>query len=47
VGHPGTLATTYCGWKAQVSLSPGSHQIKVNFEGDSGFTFTYNITVRR
>jgi hypothetical protein len=48
LGHPGTLATTYCGWKARVSLSKGAHQVKVRFvdPNTTPFTFTYNITVR-
>jgi hypothetical protein len=48
VGHKGTLATTYCGWKAKVSLSQGTHQLQVRFSEPKArpFTFTYNITVR-
>ena len=47
VGHPGTLATTYCGWKALVPLSNGDHTITVEFTDPKAgaFTFTYNIAV--
>jgi hypothetical protein len=47
LGHPGSLATTYCGWKAEVPLSAGDHQITVKFADRKAdpFTFTYNITV--
>jgi hypothetical protein len=30
VGHPGRLAASYCGWKAQLKLSPGRHTIVVD-----------------
>jgi hypothetical protein len=49
LGHPGKLATTFCGWKARVPLSPGHHVITVNL-GDlagSPTMFTYDIQVRR
>ncbi|WP_426563305.1 hypothetical protein ACPPVT_19790 [Angustibacter sp. McL0619] len=48
VGHPGQLATVYCGYKTQVFLRPGQHQIVVDYSGLFGGTstvFTYNITV--
>lgn len=45
--HPGKLATTYCGWKARVSLAPGHHVITVDLSkvAGSATVFTYNITV--
>jgi hypothetical protein len=48
LGHPGRLATVYCGFKAEVQLSPGPHTIVVDYTeifGDST-KLTYNITVR-
>jgi hypothetical protein len=51
LGHPGRLATVFCGYKAKVPLLPGRHTIVVNysdrFPADSPQTvFTYSITVR-
>jgi hypothetical protein len=50
VGHPGILAATFCGWKAELSLSRGKHVITVDhsalFEPPQTTRFTYNITVR-
>jgi hypothetical protein len=45
--HPGTLATTYCGWKARVSLAPGHHVITVDLSNVAGSAtvFIYNINV--
>ena len=49
VGHPGSLAATFCGWKAELSLSRGRHVITVDHTGLFDPThpthFTYNITV--
>ena len=33
LGHPGRLATVYCGFKAEVQLSPGTHTIVVDYTG--------------
>lgn len=54
LGHPGRLATVYCGFKAKVHLRPGAHTIVVDYSGAFGGTaggtnstvFTYNITVK-
>lgn len=47
LGHPGRLATVYCGFKAKVHLRPGTHTIVVDYSpivGDST-VFTYKIKV--
>lgn len=44
LGHRGTLATTYCGHKAKVSLTPGHHVIKVTLPDSQG-VLTYKIDV--
>jgi hypothetical protein len=47
LGHPGRLATVYCGFKAKVHLGPGTHTIVVDYSpivGDST-VFTYKIKV--
>lgn len=48
LGHPGRLATSYCGHKAVVRLSPGHHVIIVYLTDLVGTptTFTYDITVK-
>lgn len=50
VGHPGRLATVFCGSKAVVSLAPGRHTIVVDYTGtpfiDVSTVFTYHITVK-
>jgi hypothetical protein len=51
LGHPGRLDNVFCGWKAELHLSPGTHTIVVDYGlfpgGDSTPTvFTYNITVK-
>jgi hypothetical protein len=48
LGHPGRLATVYCGFKAKVHLRPGTHTILVDYSGIFGgpTEFTYNITVK-
>jgi hypothetical protein len=48
LGHPGRLATVYCGFKAEVRLSLGTHTIMVDYTGIFGGStvFTYNITVK-
>ena len=46
--QPGRLATVYCGFKAKVRLSPGTHTIVVDYSpivGDST-VFTYNLKVK-
>jgi hypothetical protein len=43
LGHPGELAATYCGFKAEVPLDTGTHVITVDL---GGAVFTYNITVK-
>jgi hypothetical protein len=49
LGHPGRLATVYCGFKAKVHLHPGKHTIVVDYSGIFGSPteITYNITVKR
>ncbi len=48
LGHPGRLATVFCGYKAKVHLSPGRHTIVVDYSGLVGsptvFTFTIRVT---
>jgi hypothetical protein len=49
LGHPGRLATVYCGFKAKVNLRPGTHTIVVDYSalfGGASTVFTYNITVK-
>jgi hypothetical protein len=47
LGHPGRLATTYCGWKAIVPLKRGRHVIRVDLSKLAPPTtvFTYKIKV--
>ena len=47
LGHPGKLAASYCGWKAEVPLRQGRHVIRVDLTDAAGAPthFTYNITV--
>jgi hypothetical protein len=46
LGHPGRLAATYCGFKAELHLTRGSHTIVVNLFGPSQpVTFRYNLLV--
>ena len=47
VGHPGRLAASYCGWKAQLKLTPGRHTIVVDLSGvaPGPARFIYNIKV--
>lgn len=47
LGHPGRLATAYCGWKALVPLSEGEHVITVDLSTLTGkpTVFTYKIDV--
>jgi len=49
LGHPGRLAASYCGWKAEIPLRRGRHVIKVDLTGVAGpdTYFTYNIKVGR
>jgi len=47
-GHPGVLATTFCGWKAELKLSRGKHVILVDHSalfGGKSTKFRYNLTV--
>ena len=46
-GHPGVLASTFCGWKAELKLTPGKHLILVDHTGlfDAPTRFRYDITV--
>jgi hypothetical protein len=48
LGHPGRLATVFCGFKAEVPLSPGTHTIVVDYTGAFGAStiLTFNITVK-
>jgi hypothetical protein len=48
VGHAGRLAASYCGWKAELRLTPGRHVIAVDVSDVApGPThFTYNLTVK-
>lgn len=46
LGHPGRLATVFCGVKAKVHLSPGSHTIVVDYGIPPSTVFTYRITVK-
>ena len=50
LGHPGRLATVFCGFKAVVPLAPGTHTIVVDYTGhpfpDVSTVFTYHITVK-
>jgi hypothetical protein len=45
LGHPGRLAATYCGFKAEINLPPGPHTIVVDLSGAIGqpLTFTYSF----
>jgi hypothetical protein len=47
VGHAGRLAASYCGWKAQLQLSPGRHTIVVDLGNvaPGPARFIYNIRV--
>jgi len=50
LGHPGHLATVFCGTKAIVHLSPGEHTIVVDYGFPDGSTtlstvFTYHLTL--
>jgi hypothetical protein len=47
VGHPGRLAASVCGWKAEIPLTPGHHVIAVDLSDAAGAPthFTYDITV--
>lgn len=49
LGHPGRLATVFCGFKALVRLAVGTHTIVVDYSGSfpppTRTTFTFHITV--
>jgi len=47
VGHAGRLAASYCGWKAQLKLTPGRHTIVVDLSNvaPGPARFIYNIRV--
>jgi hypothetical protein len=50
LGHPGVLATDYCGYKALVHLRPGWHVITVDYSGvtvQPGTVYTYKVLVER
>lgn len=50
LGHPGVLATGYCGYKALVHLRPGWHVITVDYSGvtgQPGTVYTYKVLVKR
>ena len=49
LGHPGRLATTYCGWKAPITLAKGRHEIAIDLSAVAGAPtrFTYDILVTR
>ena len=46
-GHPGVLASTFCGWKAELKLTRGKHVILVDHSALFGAStkFRYTITV--
>jgi len=46
--HPGVLAASSCGWKAELQLKPGRHVINVDLTDAAGAPthFTYNVSVR-
>ena len=46
LNHPGELAVAYCGFKAEVKLHKGVHQISIDLSSviSPGAGFTYNIT---
>jgi hypothetical protein len=49
LGHPGVLWSTFCGWKAELRLTPGKHVILVDHSrlfGGTSTKFRYDITVR-
>ena len=51
LGHPGRLATVFCGFKAKVHLGPGKHTIVADYSGefsehDPSTVRTYNIKVK-
>jgi hypothetical protein len=48
LGHPGRLATVYCGFKAKIHLRPGRHRIVVDYSPIVGNStvFRYNIKVK-
>jgi hypothetical protein len=47
LGHPGRLATVFCGFKAKVHLRPGRHSIVVDYSELFGAStvFTYHVRV--
>jgi hypothetical protein len=49
LGHPGRLATDFCGYKSLLHLRPGRHVVTVDYSlnaGASGTLYTYRIHVR-
>jgi hypothetical protein len=51
LGHPGRLASVFCGFKAKLRLGPGKHTIVVDHsvqfpEGSPSTVFTFAITVK-
>jgi hypothetical protein len=48
LGHPGLLATDFCGYKALAHLRPGRHAVTVDYSliaGTPGTVYTYKINV--
>jgi hypothetical protein len=47
LGHPGRLAASYCGWKTELKLRRGYHEIVVDLSGIAGkpTTVTYQLWV--
>lgn len=47
LGHPGRLAASSCGWKAELELRPGYHEIVVDLSAPAGAptTLTYRLWV--
>ncbi len=47
-GHPGVLFSTFCGWKAELTLTRGKHVILIDHSalfGGTSTKFRYDITV--
>ena len=47
LGHPGRLVASYCGWKTELRLRPGYHEVVVDLSGIAGepTTVTYRLWV--
>lgn len=49
LGHPGRLATNFCGYKTLVHLRPGRHVVTVDYSliaGVQGTVYTYRLNVK-